>query len=54
MPHLPIAENRHPAGLAGVEAAPGLTFEHVEEVAKEAHAPPVDRANALVVRTQPP
>ncbi len=53
MPHLVIAGKLHPAGLALLEGAAGVTFDYVEEVSEAAMAPLLPRAEALVLRTQP-
>jgi D-isomer specific 2-hydroxyacid dehydrogenase, catalytic domain len=53
MPHLLIAGNLHPAGLALLEARDGFTFDYVEEVSEESYAPLIGGADALVIRTQP-
>lgn len=53
MPHVLVAGKLHPGGLALLAAAPGVTFDHVEEVSEASYAPLVGRADALVIRTQP-
>ncbi|MBP1806685.1 hydroxyacid dehydrogenase [Rubellimicrobium aerolatum] len=53
MPHLLIAGKLHPAGLGVLKATPGLTYDYVEEVSETSYAPLIDRADALVLRTQP-
>lgn len=53
MPHVLVAGKIHPAGLALLQAAPGVTFDLVEEVSEPSYAPLIGRADALVLRTQP-
>lgn len=53
MPHILIAGKLHPAGLALLEAAQGVTFTHVEEVSEAAYQPYLAEADAVVIRTQP-
>jgi len=53
MPHILIAGKLHPAGLALLEAAPGVTFTHVEEISEASYQPYLADADAIVIRTQP-
>ncbi len=53
MPHLLIAGKLHPAGLAVLEAAEGVTYDYVEDVSEHSYAPMIGKADALVIRTQP-
>ncbi len=53
MPHILVAGKIHAAGLALLDAAPGVTFDVVEEVSEPSYAPLIDRADALILRTQP-
>lgn len=53
MPHLLIAGQLHPAGLALLEGDPAVTFDYIEEISEPSYAPLIDRADALVLRTQP-
>ncbi len=53
MPHLLIAGKLHPAGLAVLAAAEGVTYDYVEEVSEPSYAPLIGKADALVIRTQP-
>lgn len=53
MPHILIAGKLHPAGLALLEAAQGVTFTHVEEVSEASYQPYLAQADAVVIRTQP-
>jgi D-3-phosphoglycerate dehydrogenase len=50
MPHLLIAGKLHPAGLALLA---GVSHDYVEEISEASYAPLIDRADALVIRTQP-
>jgi D-3-phosphoglycerate dehydrogenase len=53
MPHVLVAGRIHDAGLALLREAPGVTFDLVEEVSTESYAPIVERADAVLIRTQP-
>jgi D-3-phosphoglycerate dehydrogenase len=53
MPHVLVAGKLHPAGLALLQDAPDVTFDLVEEVSEPSYAPLIDKADALVLRTQP-
>lgn len=53
MPHILVAGKIHPSGLALLQAAPGVSFDLVEEVSEPSYAPLMARADALVLRTQP-
>ncbi len=53
MPHVLVAGKIHPAGIARLSAAPGITFEMVETVSEAAFAPRIEAADALLIRTQP-
>ncbi|MDE2383149.1 MAG: hydroxyacid dehydrogenase [Alphaproteobacteria bacterium] len=53
MPHVLLAGKLHPAGLALLEASPGFSFQHVEEVSESSYVPLIAGADALVIRTQP-
>lgn len=53
MPHVVVAGKLHPAGLALLEAAPGITFTHVEEVSEASYQPWLEQADGIVIRTQP-
>ena len=53
MPHLLIAGKLHPAGPALLEGLDGFTYDLVEEVSEASYAPLINRADALVIRTQP-
>ncbi len=53
MPHILIAGKLHPAGLALLEAAKGVTFTHIEEISEDSYQPYLERADGMVIRTQP-
>lgn len=53
MPHLLIAGKLHPAGLDLLRAAPGVTFDYVEEISEASYQAHLARAEAVVIRTQP-
>jgi D-3-phosphoglycerate dehydrogenase / 2-oxoglutarate reductase len=53
MPHLLVAGKLHPSGLALLRAAPGVTFDYVQEISEASYAPLIGKADALVIRTQP-
>jgi D-3-phosphoglycerate dehydrogenase / 2-oxoglutarate reductase len=53
VPQILIAGKLHPAGLALLEAAPDVTFTHVEEISEASYQDHLALADALVIRTQP-
>jgi len=53
MPHVLVAGKLHPSGLALLQSAAGITFDYVEEVSEPSYARLIDRADGLVLRTQP-
>jgi len=53
MPHILIAGQLHPSGLALLRSAEGVTFDYVEEVSEESYAQRIQSADGLVIRTQP-
>jgi D-3-phosphoglycerate dehydrogenase / 2-oxoglutarate reductase len=53
MPHVLIAGKLHPSGLALLQAAPGVTFTHVEDISEASYQPYLDKADGMVIRTQP-
>lgn len=53
MPHLLVAGKLHPAGLALLEASSGITFDYVEDISEPSYQPYLDKAEAIVIRTQP-
>ena len=53
MPHIVIAGKLHPAGLALLGAAPGVSFDHIEEISEASYQPYLAKADAVVIRTQP-
>jgi D-3-phosphoglycerate dehydrogenase / 2-oxoglutarate reductase len=53
MPHILVAGKLHPSGIALLESAKGVTFDYVEEVSEPSYATLIDKADGLVIRTQP-
>jgi D-3-phosphoglycerate dehydrogenase len=53
MPHVLVAGKIHAAGIALLEASPGVTFSHIEEISEASYLPHLAEADALVIRTQP-
>ncbi len=53
MPHVLIAGKIHGAGLALLRATSAMTFDLVDEVSEPSFAPLIERADALILRTQP-
>jgi D-3-phosphoglycerate dehydrogenase len=53
MPHILVAGKLHPSGVALLKSAKGITFDYVEEVSEASYAPLIDKADGLVIRTQP-
>lgn len=53
MPHIVVAGKLHPAGLALLDAAEGVTFDHIEEISEASYQPYLPQADVLVIRTQP-
>jgi D-3-phosphoglycerate dehydrogenase len=53
MPHVLVAGKLHPSGVALLESAKGITFDYVEEVSESSYASLIDKADGLVIRTQP-
>ncbi len=53
MPHVLVAGRIHQAGIDVLRAAPGFTFDLVDEVSTESYAPKMPDADALLIRTQP-
>lgn len=55
MPHILVAGKLHPAGLNLLEQAKtqGFTNTYVDEISEPSYAPFIDKADALVIRTQP-
>lgn len=53
MPHILIAGKLHPAGLALLDESAGVTYDHVEEISESSYQPYLERADAMVIRTQP-
>jgi D-3-phosphoglycerate dehydrogenase / 2-oxoglutarate reductase len=54
MPHLLVAGQLHPNGEALLSELParGVTVDYVREVSEPSYAPLIDKADALVIRTQ--
>ena len=53
MPHVLLAGKLHPAGIALLREHQDFSFEHVEEVSEASYVPLIDKADAIVIRTQP-
>lgn len=53
MPHILVAGKIHDDGLALLENAKGFTFDYVTEISHESYAHLIDKADGLVIRTQP-
>ena len=53
MAHVLVAGKLHPSGLALLEQAGGITFDHVEEISEASYQPFLEQADAIVIRTQP-
>ncbi|MDB5665067.1 hydroxyacid dehydrogenase [Cypionkella sp.] len=53
MPHVLLAGKLHPAGLALLRVAQGVTFDHVQEISEASYQPYLTEADAMVIRTQP-
>lgn len=53
MPHILIAGKLHPKGLALLDCAPGVTYDHVEEISEASYQTCLASADAMVIRTQP-
>lgn len=53
MSHILVAGKLHPAGVALLEATPGISFKLIDEISLESYLPDLPAADALVLRTQP-
>jgi len=53
MPHVLVAGQLHPSGLALLEATPGISYDYVEEISEPSYASFIAKADGLVIRTQP-
>lgn len=53
MPHVLVAGKLHPSGIDLLNSAADITYDYVEEVSEPSYAPLIDRADGLVIRTQP-
>lgn len=53
MPHVLVAGKLHPRGIELLDAAPGITYDYVEDISEPSYAPLIGKADGLVIRTQP-
>ena len=53
MPHLLIAGKIHDDGIALLKAAKGVTYDYVPEISHDSYAHLIEKADGLVIRTQP-
>jgi len=53
VPHLLIAGKIHDDGIALLKAAKGVTYDYVTEISHDSYAPLIEKADGLVIRTQP-
>jgi len=53
MPHILVAGRIHSSGVALLKQTLGFTFDLVDEVSTASYAPLVDKADGLLIRTQP-
>lgn len=53
MPHVLVAGKLHPSGAALLDQAESVTYDYVEEISEESYAPLIEKADGLVIRTQP-
>ena len=53
LPHVLVAGKLHPSGIALLQSASGVTYDYVEAVSEPSYAPLIDKADGLVIRTQP-
>ena len=53
MPHILVAGKLHQSGIELLDAAPGVTYDYVEDVSEPSYAPLIGGADGLVIRTQP-
>ena len=53
MPYVVVAGKLHPSGLALLQAARGVTFDHIEEISEASYQPFLANADAVILRTQP-
>ena len=53
MPHILVAGRIHNSGVALLKQTPGFTFDLVDEVTTASYEPLIDKADALLIRTQP-
>lgn len=53
MPHVLVAGQIHSGGIALLDAARGVSYDYVKEVSEPSYARLIDKADGLVIRTQP-
>lgn len=53
MPHILIAGKLHPSGLALLDQTADVTYDHVEEISEASYQPYLEKADGMVIRTQP-
>lgn len=53
MPHLLIAGKLHGSGFELLDQASGITLDYVEEVSEDSYVSHIDKADGLIIRTQP-
>ena len=53
MPHLLIAGQLHPSGLALLQQAQNVTFDYVEDISEPSYQAHLPKAEGIVIRTQP-
>lgn len=53
MPHVLVAGKIHESGVELLRAAPGVTFDFVEDAGEASYLPFVGKADGIVIRTQP-
>ncbi|SNY90304.1 D-3-phosphoglycerate dehydrogenase [Cohaesibacter sp. ES.047] len=53
MTHILVAGKIHQSGIDLLDATSGITYDYVKDVSEESYAPLIDKADALVIRTQP-
>ena len=53
MPHVLVAGKLHPSGIELLRGRSDVTFDYVAEVSEPSYAPFIDKADGLVIRTQP-
>jgi D-3-phosphoglycerate dehydrogenase / 2-oxoglutarate reductase len=53
MPHILIAGKLHPSGLALLDQTADVTYDHVEDISEASYQPYLEKADGMVIRTQP-